>query len=127
MKSMARQNSMKAVYSSHGEWSTLGEVRIVEVEERGNEFPDLSAYPNITPAIWVCRTKRKALRYFALAEDWDLINDTSKPLPKRLRNLLKEIAKIPLKPSDIIACDDGDEGYLILRPTAKSGVNRRRE
>jgi len=123
-KSMTRQNNMKAGYSSHGDWSTLGEVRIVEVEERGNDFPDISAYPDSTPVIWVCRTKRKALRYLALAEDWGLINDTSELLPKRLRNLLIEITKVLLHPSDIIACDDRDEGYLILRPTAQSSVNR---
>ena len=121
---MTRQNNMKAGYTSHGGWSTLGEVRIVEVEERGNDFPDLSAYPDNTPAIWVCRTKRKALRYLALTEDWDLINDTSELLPKRLRNLLIEITKVLLQPSDIIACNDSDEGYLILRPTTQSSINR---
>lgn len=100
-------------YSSHGNWSTLGEIRRIE-KERNNNFPDLP-YSGSIPAIWVCRTKRKALRYLALAEDWDTIDDATKPLPKRLRKLLNEITEVTFQPNDIAVMNDGDEGYLIIR------------
>ena len=67
-------------YSSHGEWSTFDDIREVELE-RGNYFPkSLKKFPSDTPAIWICLTKRKALRYAVLAEDWERIDDPNQPL-----------------------------------------------
>jgi len=104
---------IKAGYNSHGYWSTLEKIGNEEIE-RGNPFPKLN-YPSNTPAIWICLTARKALRYLALAESWDHLNNEAEPLTKEEKKLLKEIAKIPLNQSDVIVCDDGEKGYLVLR------------
>jgi len=102
-------------YNSHGAWSTIEEIRCEEVE-RGNYFPKLD-YPPGTPAMWICLTPRKALRYVALAERWDHLDDETQPLTCEEEEMLESIVEIPLKPTDIIVHDDGDEGYLVLRPT----------
>jgi len=104
---------VKVGYNSHGAWSTLGEIRREEVE-RGNYFPNLN-YPPETPAIWICLTRRKALRYLALAENWDHLNDETQQLTEEERSLLDCITEIPLEPTDVTVYDDGDEGYLVLR------------
>lgn len=102
-------------YNSHGEWSTLDEIREVETE-RGNYFPrSLKKFPGDTPAIWICLTKRKALRYAVLAEDWERVDDPSQPLNSEEKEMMKGIAEVRLLPTDIIALTDGDEGYLVLR------------
>jgi hypothetical protein len=91
----------------------LGEIRQEEVE-RGNYFPALN-YPPETPAIWICLTRRKALRYLALAENWYHLDDETQPLTEEEQSLLDDITEIQLEPADVIAYDDGDEGYLVLR------------
>jgi hypothetical protein len=103
-------------FSSHGAWSTLGEIRKVE-KERGNYFPKLSRYPLDTPAMWICLTRRKALRYLALAEDWERISDPAKQLKPELKDMMEGINEVKILPSDIIAFADGDDGYLVLRPS----------
>jgi hypothetical protein len=60
-------------------------------------------------------TRRKALRYLALAENWDHLNDETQPLTEEEKSLLDCITEIPLEPTDVIVYDDGDEGYLVLR------------
>jgi hypothetical protein len=60
-------------------------------------------------------TRRKALRYLALAENWDRLNDETQPLTEEEKSLLNCITEIPLEPTDVIVYDDGDEGYLVLR------------
>jgi hypothetical protein len=100
-------------YNSHGAWSTLGEVRATE-EERGNPFPRLD-YPDDTPAIWVCATRRKALRYLALAENWDRLNDEAQPLTDEEKEMFDQIEEVKILPTDKIVHDDGDEGYLVIR------------
>ncbi len=104
-------------YSSHGVWSTLRNIREIELE-RGNVFPDLPDYLPGTAAIWVCFTKRLALRYVELAEEWDRLMGSS-PLTEEDEMYLQEIAEVTLKPSDLIAWTDFDQGYLILRPPPK--------
>jgi hypothetical protein len=83
-------------------------------EERGNVFPVLPDYLPETPAVWICFTKRLALRYLELAEEWErLMSDA--PLTEKDLEYMKEIIEVVLKPSDIIAWTDFDQGYLILR------------
>lgn len=65
--------------------------------------------------MWICLTPRKALRYVALAERWDHLNDETQPLACEEEEMLECVAEIPLEPTDIIVHDDGDEGYLVLR------------
>jgi hypothetical protein len=107
-------------FSSHGEWSTLGEIRKVE-EERGNCIPKLSDYPASMPAMWICLTRRKALRYLAMADDWERIDDLSKSLTPKFRDMMTdEVSEVKILPTDVIAYADGDDGYLILRPKRKA-------
>lgn len=113
----ARYPRLKVGYSSHGEWSPLSEIRKIE-RERGNTFPRLSC-PSSTPAIWVCKTPRKAARYAALAEDWDFLN-SGKPLTPELKEIVKDMSRVPLKKTDRIVFDDGDEGYLVVRGCSSS-------
>ncbi len=100
-------------YNSHGGWSTLGKIRELEKEERGNTFPELK-FPNDTPAIWVCLSRRKALRYMVDADQWDRLNGTN-PLTSEDLALLDEVAEVTLRGSDLVVATDGDDGYLILR------------
>ncbi len=102
-------------YSSHGEWSTVEDLRKIEVEERDNFFPSLPSKYNKTPAIWVTLSPRLALRYLEEASEWDRL-DSDSPLTKQDKELLKEISSSVLEPEDIVACSDYDGGYLILRP-----------
>ena len=115
LKNKKAYPKLKVGYSSHGGWSTLGEIRATE-RERGNPFPRLN-YPVDTPAIWVCKTRRKALRYLALAEAWDRIDDETQPLTKEEKQMLDDISKVKLLPTDKIVYDDEDEGYLVIRPS----------
>lgn len=101
-------------YNSHGRWSTLGEILSVE-RERGNPVPR-TTLPKNTPAIWITFEKRIALRYGLLAEEWDRVSDPSKPLTREDKEAMKDIMSIKLNKSDKILCDDGDEGYLLVRP-----------
>jgi len=82
-------------FSSHAEGSTLGEIRKVE-EERGSEFPKLSKYPPSMPAMWICLTRRKALRYLALADDWERIDDPTKSLTPELKGMMAEISEVKI-------------------------------
>jgi len=107
-------SKIRVGYNSHGAWSTLEEIRCQEVE-RGNYLPKLD-YPPDTLAMWFCLTPRKALRYVALAEKWDHLSDETQLLTSEEEEMLECVTKIPLKPTDIIVRDDGDEGYLVLRP-----------
>lgn len=104
-------------FNSHGHWSTLGSVREEELD-RGNEFPVLR-YPDSTPTIWVCLSKRKALRYLAPADDWDRLSDETTKLTRKDREMMHDVSTIKILPTDIVAHTDPDEGYLILRPKRK--------
>jgi hypothetical protein len=113
-KAQLDPSKIRVGYNSHGAWSTLEEIRCEEVE-RGNYFHKLD-YPPDTLAMWICLTPRKALRYVALAERWDHLNDETQPLTCAEEEMLECVAEIPLEPTDMIVHDDGDEGYLVLRP-----------
>lgn len=99
-------------YNSHGYWSSLGKIREIELE-RGNPFPDL-AYPDDTPAIWICLSRRKALRYMVLASEWERVDDETESLTPEEEGLLEYIDAIPVKTTDVIVWDDGDDGWLLL-------------
>lgn len=101
-------------YNSHGFWSTLGDIRRDE-RERGNPFPRIK-YPPSTKAIWITFKKRNALRYALSADRWDDI-DAGKPLTDDEKIVMREeIKSIILKKTDKIITDDGDGGYLLVRP-----------
>ena len=101
-------------FNSHGSWATLRKIRELEREERGNAFPALIKYPDDTPAIWVCLSARKALRYLEAADQWDRLTSGS-PLTREDKETIRDISNVELLPSDIVACTDFDDGYLILR------------
>jgi len=118
-------SKIRVGYNSHGAWSTLAEIRCEEVE-RGNYFPKLD-YPPDTLAMWICLTPRKALRYVALAERWDHLNDETQPLTCEEEEMLECVAEVPLEPTDIIVHDDGDEGYLVLRPNKATKASLKKD
>ena len=107
------ERKLKA-FTSHGSWATLQKIRELEREERGNTFPALIKYPEDTPAIWVCLSAREALRYLESADQWDRLSSSS-PLTKKDKEAMHDITPVELLPSDIVACTDFDDGYLILR------------
>jgi hypothetical protein len=100
-------------YNSHGKWSTLGNIRETE-QDRENTFPSTPNIPDVTPAIWVCSTARKALRYIATADQWQRLDGTSKLTPND-KEIMKEVCAIKILPSDIVVCTDFDSGFLIAR------------
>lgn len=99
-------------YNSHGRWSTLRELKEIE-QERGNPFPK-TKLPRSAPAIWINFDKKKTLRYLVSADEWDRI-DAGK-LTREHREMMQDITTIHLRPTDRILFDDGDEGYLLVRP-----------
>jgi hypothetical protein len=103
-------------YNSHGDWSTLAEIRELELE-RENDFPELPGCPDDTPAMWVTRTPRQAVRYGLSASRWEDIT-AGGPLTEEERAEMEAIASRPIEllPTDRIVVDDGDDGYLVLRP-----------
>lgn len=102
-------------WSSHGCWSTLGEIRELEVEDRENEFPEIH-YPDETPAIWVCFSRREALRYLVLASEVDEIEDPDHVLTLEQEDLLQDVVGVKLDGKCQIVHEDGDGGYLVVRP-----------
>jgi hypothetical protein len=101
-------------YSSHGVWSTFGEIKKIELE-RGNDFTD-ETYPDDTPCIWATKTKRKALRYSVFASEWDRIDDENQPLTKEERKIMKdEIWSVTGKGKVKEIWSDQDGGFLICR------------
>lgn len=57
-----------------------------------------------------------ALRYICLAESWDHLNDETQPLTAEEEAMLDEITEVKILPTDLIVHDDGDGGYLVIRP-----------
>ena len=102
-------------YSSHGKWSTLEEIRKVELE-RGNVFPENLPFSDDTPAIWLAFDRRDALVYLAPAQDHDNIVDISKPLSDEHKALMERLVEIELLSTDQVVNQDRDGGYLVVRP-----------
>lgn len=66
--------------------------------------------------MWINFDKRMALRYLSTADNWERIKDKSQKLTKEDRDMMEDIHSIHLKKTDKIIFDDGDEGYLLVRP-----------
>lgn len=100
-------------YSSFPDWSTLGEIRELEIE-RGNEFPDVSHDPS-WPAKWVAESKTVAYSYVVLAKHAERIQRGE--LTKRERkHMERSVYEIQVEDGDIFLTCDGDGGYLVVRP-----------
>jgi hypothetical protein len=107
---------VKVGYNSHGRWSTLGEIRELEVGDRGNQFPQNVQFPDDTPAIWITVNPRKAARYVLTADKWDSIDAGAHIDPEVIRDLYQ----IEIQSNDRIINEDGDGGFLLVRPKAVS-------
>jgi hypothetical protein len=109
---------MQRGYSSHGKWSTFGELRDIELE-RGNKFTNVR-YPDGTPCIWVCPTKRLALRYAVASSEWDRITDTKQQLTSEEKDIMNyDIREIVFKKSEKVVWKDPEEGFLVCRVGGK--------
>lgn len=84
------------VYNTHGNWATLRKIRRIEVEERGNAFPDLPYSPE-TPCIWICLKPESCLYY---EPEMDLEN----------------LVAIEIEENDVLTAYDENDGFLLLRP-----------
>lgn len=103
-----------AGYSSFPGWSTLGEIRKLELE-RGNEFPDISHLDPAWPAKWIAESKLVAYGYVLPAGEWDRVvhGDLTANERKYMKNA---VSRIPIYRWDIFLIDDNDGGYLVVRP-----------
>ena len=84
------------VYNTHGEWVTLGEIRELEVGERGNYFPSLP-FPDHIPCIWVCLKAEDCLYYEPEMQ-------------------IENMVQITINADDILVAYDDNGGFLLLRP-----------
>ena len=104
-------------YSSHGNWTTFGNIKELEIEERDNSelVPVADKIPDDWWALWICLNPREALRYTdEYFNNWDVVKA---PLTKKLREDIEfYLAAIDILPTDYIVADDGDDGYLLIRP-----------
>lgn len=96
------------------DWSTLGEIRDLELE-RGNEFPDISRLDPSWQAKWVAKSKLTAYGYVLPAGEWERV--TSGKLTADEKQRMKEtVFEISIRDGDIFLTQDGDGGYLVVRP-----------
>lgn len=105
-------------YSSHGEWSTIGKIRELEVE-RGNKFPSLREVERLGfeegfKAIWITYRKKDALRYALPASEWDRVGEGK--LTDEEKEMLKDIVQVDIEPTDKILFEDDEGGGLLVRP-----------
>lgn len=106
-------------YNSHGRWSTLGKIRVEELDRDNLDIIssiDSSSLPKNTKAIWVDSSRRGALRYLLNAEEWDRLLSPDKPLTPEEKEMSEDLFEIPLKASDVMVVNGGKYvGYLIAR------------
>lgn len=76
--------------TEHTKWWDLAKHREHEVEELGNDFPDISNYPD-HEGIWVTHSPKTAKRYGDDVREVDLSG------------------AVPIH-------EDGDDGYMYVRP-----------
>ena len=125
-------------YSSHGTWDTLGNIKRLEVDERGNEwFDDAGLDPNKTKAIWVTKDPKVALLYLFPSEFREYENPEKMDLEeiqeelqyefleflKARKNPLKYVAQVDLTDAREVLTD-GDGGFLFIKekkPRKSSG------
>ena len=89
------------VFNTHGYWTTLGRIRELEVEDRGNYFPDLP-YPDDTMCIWVC-IKAKDCKYY------------------EPEIAVEDYVSIEVKEHHVLCAYDYNGGFLLLNPTVNKG------
>lgn len=107
------QRPFRVGYSSFPDWSTLGEIRELEIE-RGNEFPDVPHNPS-WPAKWVAESKIVAYSYVVLAKDAERIQ-LGELTKRERRHMERSVYEIQVEDGDIFLTCDGDGGYLVVRP-----------
>ena len=101
-----------AGFSSFPDWSTLGEIREIELE-RGNYFPDVNLDMAL-PTKWLAVSKLIAYSYVVLACESDRVL-RGELTDDELKNLDNSVFEIPLQKGDVCITEDGDGGYLIVR------------
>lgn len=104
-------------YSSFPGWSTLGEIRELELE-RGNEFPDISRLDPSWPAKWVAGSKLIAYGYVLPASEWERVTSGKLTADER-EDIENTVFEVPIQEGDIFLVDDGDGGYLVVRPDSR--------
>jgi len=92
-------------YSSHGQWSTLGEIKGLELE-RGNRFPKVDI-PSKYRAIWVTIDPHVAARYCMTSQEEEKGICTT--------DFFNKLENIPFKKGDRIVHSDEQGGYLLVR------------
>lgn len=103
-------------YSSHGNFSALGEIIEIEAERDNEPFinfeeSDLLGYRDY-PAIWVTRSPINAFRYVLTASEWELSDEE---LMKTYPNWREDIEEIDCSNLyGVAASDDGDDGVLMV-------------
>ena len=104
-------------YNSHGYWAPFREIRETEIEERGNtELVSVAdEIPGDWKAIWICVDPRRALKY--LDKYFNDYSVEEGPLTEEMREDIEySLVRIDIEPTDFIAAEDGDGGYLLVRP-----------
>ena len=121
----------KIGYSSYGNWSSLQEIKEIEVKDRGNDWFNDSKYNlNKYVAIWVTYDPKIALRYNHSAGLWDwaldkkftpdeLLKDEWVQYKKELRNPTKYVRSVDLTGATMVHTD-GDGGYLYVKLKPKT-------
>jgi hypothetical protein len=112
---LARSTLPPVVFNSHGGWAPLREIREIELE-RGNGFPDIRGLSLDADTMWVTPKPRVALSYAFEAGEADRIMDSNEPLQPNEIEELRYLSKIRLQPTDLVIEEDGDNGYLVVRP-----------
>lgn len=111
-------------YSSHGNVTTWGEIKHIEVDERGNyDASEILAWEkgyNLTSnsrAIWVALKKKVAVAYDQCAHDYDNIMgmDDDELQAYIYDNYIDEPAQVDLSKGKIIVeSDDGAYGFIFI-------------
>jgi len=97
-------------------WTDLGTQQLIETE-RGNVFPEIADYPD-HEAIWVAHDERTAGRYGVAAEDVDAYESGE------FTGDISDIESVDLTGATLVQ-DDGDDGYLYVRPKNSDGFASR--
>lgn len=106
---------MNSGFSTHGCWTSLKELKEIEVDDRGNPwFEDDYINLDSMEGIWVTLNPKDAVQYLFLAEDLE-----SEDYQEALKYPEKYLIKVNLDGA-IPVLEDGDGGTLYIRE--KGGV-----